>query len=69
MSFGNGKELISYFEKYNNEIEKDKAINISVAICSAITAYSRTHISNFKNLEGLHIMCLRTISLRVGELT
>lgn len=51
--FENGKELISYVENYNNEIEIEKNTNISVAISSAITAYSRIHMSKFKNLDNI----------------
>lgn len=63
MSFGNGKELISYLEKHNNEIEKDKATNISVAISSAVTAYSRIHMSNFKNLDNITLYYTDTDSV------
>ena len=63
MSFENGKELISYLEKHNNEIEKDKATNISVAISSAVTAYSRIHMSNFKNLDNITLYYTDTDSV------
>ena len=62
LPFGNGKVLISYGEK-DNTIEKDKSMNISVVIASAVTAYSRIHMSNFKNLDNITLYYIDTDSV------
>lgn len=45
INLGNNKELLSFYNKYDNEFKK---INISIPIASAITSYSRIFMSKFK---------------------
>jgi hypothetical protein len=48
----NNLSLISYFDnnKYKNILlSKDSKNNISISIASAISAYARIHMSQFKN--------------------
>ena len=58
-----GKELVSFIEKQNNEIESQTNTNISVAISSAVTAYSRIHMSKFKNLDNITLYYTDTDSV------
>jgi DNA polymerase type B, organellar and viral len=45
INLDNNKELLSFYKKYDNELNK---VNISIPIASAITAYSRIFMSKFK---------------------
>jgi len=63
LEFNNGKELISYIKRSDYDIDYDKSVNISVAISSAITAYSRIHMSKFKNLDDIILFYSDTDSL------
>jgi DNA polymerase elongation subunit (family B) len=56
IDFGNGKELISYIPKIDNELIEiindescDSSMMINVAVASAVTGLSRMHMSYFKN--------------------
>lgn len=46
IDLGNNKELLSFYNKYDNELNK---INISIPIASAITSYARIFMSKFKH--------------------
>jgi DNA polymerase type B, organellar and viral len=53
IDFKNNKELITYKVKHNpnidDNIEENKYKNVSIVVASAITAYGRIHMSQFKN--------------------
>jgi hypothetical protein len=53
IDFKNNQELISYRKRndpnLDNNIEENKFKNVSIVVASAITAYGRIHMSQFKN--------------------
>jgi DNA polymerase type B, organellar and viral len=53
IDFKNNQELITYKKRHNpnidNNVEENKYKNVSIVIASAITAYARIHMSQFKN--------------------
>jgi hypothetical protein len=52
IDFKNNQELITYKKRHNPNIdynEENKYKNVSIVIASAITAYGRIHMSQFKN--------------------
>jgi len=55
------------FENVNNDNNEDNTHNISVAIASAITAYSRIHMTQFKNNPKINLYYSDTDSIYVEE--
>jgi hypothetical protein len=55
------------FENVNNDNNEDNTHNISVAIASAITAYSRIHMTQFKNNPKINLYYSDTDSIYVDE--
>jgi hypothetical protein len=53
IDFKNNQELITYKKRLNpnvdGNIEENKYKNVSIVVASAITAYGRIHMSQFKN--------------------
>lgn len=63
----NGKELISYFEEsFDNEYE-NKSFNISIPIATAVTTYSRVHMSQFKTMKDLTLYYTDTDSIDTNK--
>src|ERR1700694_1370780 len=69
--FENGKNLISYFEKESTKFKDSDAredrLNINVAIASAITAYARTYMYDFKTLAGYKLFYSDTDSIDLDK--
>lgn len=69
--FENGKNLISYFEKESTKFidsdAREDRLNINVAIASAITAYARTYMYDFKTLAGYKLFYSDTDSIDLDK--
>jgi hypothetical protein len=68
LDLNNGKELISFFDQKDYEIElKKKSLNISVPIAAAVTASARIHMSQFKTMEGFTLFYTDTDSIDINK--
>jgi DNA polymerase type B, organellar and viral len=63
----NGKELVSYID-YSENIDDKRPSNVSVSIASAVTAYARVHMSQFKNNENFTLYYSDTDSIDINKL-
>jgi hypothetical protein len=66
----NNKSLISYLDdnKYKNILlSKDSKNNISISIASAITAYARIHMTQFKNNPNIDLFYTDTDSIDINK--
>lgn len=70
ISLNNNKILISYFDinlKDNIMLNNETYSNISIGIASAITAYSRIHITHFKNNPNYNLYYTDTDSIYIDK--
>lgn len=65
----NGKELISFFDNLNNNIEETfiPNKNISIVVSSIVTASARIYMSKFKKFSHLNIYYTDTDSIDVDQ--
>lgn len=64
----NGKELISYFINYDlNSEDNYNKLNISIPISTAVTAYARIHMSQFKTMGDNNIYYSDTDSIDINK--
>lgn len=70
ISLDNNKSLISYFDnniKSNIMLSNETHSNISIGIASAITAYSRIHMTQFKNNSDYNLYYSDTDSIYIDK--
>jgi acetylglutamate synthase len=65
VNFTNGKSLISYRKLLKETSFKQSLKNVSISIASAITAYGRIHMSQFKNNKNIIIYYTDTDSVAI----
>nr|QWO71398.1 DNA polymerase [Termitomyces sp. T32] len=67
-NLNNGKELISFFDPHDWDLENDKkSLNISVPIAAAVTSSARVHMSQFKTLKDIELFYTDTDSIDINR--
>src|ERR1700712_4979997 len=67
-SFDNGKSMITYQDRIENDImDTDNKLNISIGIAASITAYARIVMSKFKNNSEYNLYYSDTDSIIIDK--
>lgn len=68
IDFNNGKELISFFDdSSNSRDEPNTSLNISIPISTAVTAWARVFMSQFKNNPNFILYYTDTDSIDIDK--
>ena len=59
----NGKELVTYLDLNNEDIN----LNISIAISASVTAFARVHMSQFKTMKNITLYYTDTDSIDIDK--